>query len=521
MELSLIKETIKIEQTLENVSTQMLIEGDIIVPDINPDILEILENNTNIIIDKVNVSENRVNYIGKLEVQVLYLAKGESSQIHSMNSIIPIDDYVNIEGVNEQVLAEVMPTIQNMDYSILNDRKISTRSVVNIDVYCQKQDELSLVVNANELEEKQVKKTVINVNKTIEKTSDRFIVKDQILINQSSSNIQSILRKDAKIANKEYKCVNGKVYVCAQLQVAIMYKSDTKDSFLEIVEKEISFNGYIETSNAREDMFANVELFIQDLTCSIKPDEDGEDRVVDVEIVVFANCKVSKEEDIDLLEDAYILGQQLILEKKEIKYPKLICRNKNQSTIREVIKVNGEDVMQVFKVSANTIVEDISINEDKLICEGIINVSVLYIAQNDESPLCSYKTVIPFKQIIEMRGAKNNMNKRLNMDIDHIGFNMLSDKEIELRIVVTYNAEIIEVNTKNIITDIVATELPREQVENTPSMIIYVVQKDDKIWDIAKKYNTDIDQLVEVNEIENQDILFEGQKLLILKNVKL
>ncbi len=521
MELNLVKEDIKIEQSLENVFTQILIEGDIIVPDINPDILEILENDSNIIIDKINISENRINYIGKLEVQVLYLAKGEVAEIHSMHSVIPIDDYVNIEGVNEQVLAEVVATIQNMDYNILNDRKISTRSIVNINVYCQKQDELSLVIDADEITTKQMKKSVVNVNKTIEKTSDRFIVKDQLFISQSSSNIKSILRKDAKIINKDYKCVNGKVYVSAEVQISVLYKSDSRDSLIDIVEKEVSFNGYIETSSAKEDMYANVELYVQELACTIKADDDGEDRVVDVEVSIYANCKVSKEEEIDILDDAYIIGQELILEKKEIKYPKLICRNKNQSTIKEIVKVTGEDVMQVFKVSANSVVEDISISEDRLICEGIINVSVLYIAQSDENPLCSYKTVLPFRQIIETRGAKDYMNKRVTTSVDHVGFNMLSDKEIELRIVVSFNAEIIEINTKNIITDIVAVELPKGQVESTPSMIIYIVQKDDKIWDIAKKYNTDLDEIIEVNEIENPDILFEGQKLLILKKVNL
>ncbi len=521
MDINLIRENVKMEQSIENISTQILLEGDIIVPDINPDILEILENDANIVIDRISVSENRINYIGKLEIQILYLAKGENAQICSMHNIIPIDDFINAEGLNEEMWAEVIPTIQNIDYTILNDRKISTRSIINICAYGQKQEEVSFVVDTDELLPKQVKKSVINVNKMVDKTSDRFVVKDQLFINQTSSNIKNILRKDARIVNKDFKCLNGKVYVSAEVLVSVLYRADAPDSIIEIIEKEISFNGYLDVSGAKEDMFAYVDLNISEFICDIKPDEDGEDRVVDVEISVFANCKVSKEEEMSVLEDGYIIGKELVMEKKEIKYPKLICRNKNQSTIKETVKVTGEDVMQVFKVTANSIIEDITINDDRLICDGIINASILYIAQNDESPLCSYKTVIPFRQVIEVRGAKSYMNKKVISCVEHISFNMLSDTEIELRILLSFNAEVIEIKTKNIVTDATVLDKSKESIERMPSIIVYVVQKDDNLWDIAKKYNTDIDDIVEVNAIENEDLLFEGQKLIVLKKVML
>lgn len=520
MDINLIKENVKMEQSIQTVCTQILLEGDIIVPDINPDIFEILENEANIIIDRINVSENRINYAGKLETQILYSAKGiDNAEIFSMSSIIPIDDFMNIDNIDENMWADIIPTIQNTDYSVLNDRKISTKFIVNIDIYVHKQEIVEFVVDTENLLEKQIKKSTININKIVDKTSDRFILKDQLFVTQSSGNIKTILRKDAKIINKEYNCSNGKVYVSADVAVSILYKGDTADSIIDILEKEISFNGYIDVQGSKEDMYSYVDLNVVEFNCDIKTDDDGEDRVFDVEVSIFANCKVFKEEEINILEDGYIIGKELLFEKKEIKYPKLICRNRNQSTIKEVIKVDGEDVLQVFKVSANSVIEDIIINEDRLICEGIINVSVLYIAQSDDNPLCSYKTVLPFRQVIEVRGAKSYMEKKVSSCIDHIGFNMLTDKEIELRILTSFNAQVVEINKKNVVTDVNIVDKTKDDIEKMPSIIVYIVQKDDKLWDIAKKYNTDIDDIIEVNQIENQDFIFEGQKLVILKKI--
>jgi spore coat assembly protein SafA len=44
-----------------------------------------------------------------------------------------------------------------------------------------------------------------------------------------------------------------------------------------------------------------------------------------------------------------------------------------------------------------------------------------------------------------------------------------------------------------------------------------VVQKGDSLWKIAKKYRTTVDNIAAVNELENPDLIYPGQKLLIIK----
>ena len=48
-------------------------------------------------------------------------------------------------------------------------------------------------------------------------------------------------------------------------------------------------------------------------------------------------------------------------------------------------------------------------------------------------------------------------------------------------------------------------------------MTVYVVQGSDSLWKIAKRYNTPIDELMAINDIDNPGRLSAGQKLLILK----
>ena len=49
--------------------------------------------------------------------------------------------------------------------------------------------------------------------------------------------------------------------------------------------------------------------------------------------------------------------------------------------------------------------------------------------------------------------------------------------------------------------------------------IIYMVQPQDTLWKIAKRYRTTVEDILSINEIENPDLIYPGQKLLIIKMV--
>lgn len=48
-------------------------------------------------------------------------------------------------------------------------------------------------------------------------------------------------------------------------------------------------------------------------------------------------------------------------------------------------------------------------------------------------------------------------------------------------------------------------------------MALYVVDRNDTLWDIAKKYKSDIHTLAEFNQIDASAPLPEGMKLFITK----
>jgi hypothetical protein len=357
------------------------------------------------------------------------------------------------------------------------------------------------------------------LNRTIENRVDRFSIKEQIVLPGPKPNVRDILQVTAAVTNKEVRVASGRVNLSGEIGLTTLYRGDSDESLIEFIESELPFNGPIDIGGARDDMFADTTLQILETMVSIRPDDDGEDRVLEVEISVGVEMKVYSTETFPVLEDAYIINKQLTLTKTAVRYPRLVCLNRNQAPVKEIVTLgeNTPDMLQVFRVKGNAHIDDVKIIEDKIVVEGAINTDILYVAESDTTPLSSFRTVIPYRQVIEAKGATPSMLSDVDISVDHITFNMLTPRETEVRLMLTFNTRVTEQEETRIIRDITFDDLDPDATANQASMTVYIVQNGDTLWKIAKRYNTPLDELLCVNDIDAAGKLSHGQKLLILK----
>ncbi|MDR1066674.1 MAG: DUF3794 domain-containing protein [Clostridiales bacterium] len=519
MSYELVRDKIAFDQKIGEESSQLLLEGDLIVPDIKPDMSVILQTDATVRMDKSEASTDRISFIGKLEVQVLYLAKGNDRPVHSMFVVAPIDDFINVEGAEKDMWAEVKADIANIEYKMLNDRKVNYRAVIDISALCERSNDYDVVTNISDVPESQLLKNFVTLNRRVENQAETLPVKDELTLPSGKPNIREILQTSVNVSNRETRVSAGKTSVSGELLLSALYRGDNEANIIEFFEGEAPFNITVETPDGRENMMADAQLWVKRYNITVKPDDDGEDRIFDVEADIGAIVKIHSQENVDVLEDAHCINKNLHIEKHAVKCPRLVCRNKNQTPIKEIVQLSSEcpDILQIFMVKAKPYVDDIKIIEDKVIAEGFIEADMLYVAEDDSAPLYSFKSLAPYRQIIETKGAETGMSCDLAANIDHIAFNMLSDREFELRFLLGFNTRVIQAREISVIKDITFDEMPREAIDAMASMTVYVVQAGDSLWKIAKKYNTSIDELALVNEIENQAKIAPGQKLLIIK----
>ena len=155
----------------------------------------------------------------------------------------------------------------------------------------------------------------------------------------------------------------------------------------------------------------------------------------------------------------------------------------------------------------------------RLSLEGSAEVKMIYMAADEQNPVCVHESMIPFKKNIVAEGASIEKKLDVKIDVDDIIYSQESQKEFQANIILNLDIDIIDEQKVDIIIDMTETDLDPDIILNMPSLIIYMVQCGDSLWKIAKKYNTTVEELVAINDIENPDKIYPGQKLLIIKKI--
>ncbi len=436
-----------------------------------------------------------------------------------------IDDYLTVPDVLENTYYDVKCEIASIDFKMVNDRKLSYRAVIDVTGKGYEHGAYEYVKDIENLKHSNILYKDVKLMKTVGLSRDKFLVKDQAHVPSNSENIFEIVQMKNRICNRDIKCMDGEVYVSGELLSTIYYRQDKDGCVLECMEHTTQFSGAINLKEAQEGvgMSADVEMYICDSKVVVGVDADGEDRCFDLEAEILVKVKCVKEDVINIVEDAHCVNKKAVFNKVNVETTNIVAKNKNQCNIKEVVGINteNEEVLQIVSVNPKVFVNHVAIDDGKVIVNGMVELSTVYIAKTDVTPICSSKAKIPFEQVVEAKGSLPHMICDVDTFVENISFNMINDKEIEVRVNLNINVTVNENKPVNLIYDLDFEELDPEVLNSIASVTIHVVQQGETLWGIAKEYNTNVDDIARINGIENVDYIQAGQKLLIIKKVEM
>ena len=140
MPLTLAKETkdVSWKEKIGKQGTQLLLEGDMIVPDSKPDLQEILCCEGVVKWKEKRVSDDRISFSGELEIAVLYRAKDGEKPLYGMKSSLPLEDFLHMDGLERGMEVSLTAEIEHMDCQIINDRKISVKAIIGVEAEAER-----------------------------------------------------------------------------------------------------------------------------------------------------------------------------------------------------------------------------------------------------------------------------------------------------------------------------------------------------------------------------------------------
>ena len=514
MAMELIKENIECEQLLGENFSDSVVKAEYIIPDTHPDVCEILMLDARPCIVNKEVMQDKVFLEGQIEYNILYLAKEEDKYgIHNLTYNSKFSNYVDIHGAMHKMLCEADCYVEHMEKMILNERKISVEGIIKLKCEVYKKYDFQIVKDVIGLPDVQLLKNPSSVDKIVDTLSEDLIAKSHIQIPMDRPEIGNVIKCDVNVHKKEVKVLEGRIQITAFARIDLLYRGkDTRD--ICYIEDDVFISKEVEAEGVNSLMDCMHDFRVDAMEVDVKQDDLGENRIVDVEALVKADTKIMHKEEMDMIEDAYSPAAMLQMDKKDYELNVMQGHTCNEAIVKGNIDlVPGQPrPIEIIMCSTKACVTDKKIVEDKVVIEGLMDVEVLFKADDNEKLIYTVKEEMPFTCNAEVPGAKIDMQCVVKVCIESAEAS-IEGNTIAVKAVVLAFSRVNYITHKEFLVDI--TPLEDEAPIKKASIIIYVVQAGDTLWKISKNYYTTMDILCKINEIEDSESVKVGQKLII------
>ena len=504
------KEKLSINKLVAEKREIIFAEGDMIVPDSKPDILNTICTSGVVSIYKKEVQEEKMRIDGTINTYIMYMPDGSEDTVRGLNASLDFSENIGIQNCKEGMDDITDIKIKSIEAKVLNGRKISIKATLEVNVRIYSKEEVEIINNMENADNIQILKEDLTVNSLVGSGETKIYAKDNIPID-SIDNLAEILKAEINLVDKDIKISYNKVLTKAEAEVTFMYL--TEDNRINKVTYKIPVVGFIDIQDVTEENLCDVNYEIRNIV--IKPNSQEEHSIY-VEIEIQARCSVYEIKQINLIQDMYSPTENLNFETKQILTMTEKQSVKNIKQIREKINLNDVENESLIDVDVEpNIIKENKINT-KILYEGEMNLRFIFVNQRMQIDI--KETKIPFEYTVENLQNGESLNTNNCLEIKSKDFIIQDGGDINCNIDMETNTNMYRTANINMIDSI---QEDGEREEQDYSIMMYIVKKGDTLWKIAKEFGSTIDGIARVNGIEDKNLIFPGQKLFIPKYTRI
>lgn len=526
--------------TFASAQSQITLDDDYNVPDYRPDIVKVLKEKGELHFDEAKAAAGAAWLKGRLVFRVLYRSDQENGKISCLKGEIPFQEKLNMDGVQEYDVIQASGEIEDLTIGVIHSRKISVRAVILLKTEepREKEDELCVGIEADDGCEKRYRNT--NILQLLCMKRDQCRQKSEITLPSSKPNVQEILWKSLEIRNLDTKMGQDGVKLSGEVLISVLYQEEEETDRVQWYEMVIPLDCGVECDAGTEaDIIYKVKARPASMELEVKPDYDGEERVLVLELVMNLDIRVWKEQEISMLEDVYSLKKEIIPVCTGVTLHHISVKNDSQCRLTEQMELaeSQEKILQICSCEGTVHLESTELTEQGVRAEGILVTELLYITTDDQMPIGSAREIYPFEQLIEIPQQtarternkpeelealerKNKLQTELDCRISQLSAVMLDQDHVEIKAVIGLDLLAFEQEQIDNITDTREEPLDMEQLQKRPGLVGYIAKDGDSLWSIAKENHTTVEDILRDNHRTDED-LRRGEKILIVKKVEL
>ena len=346
--MELLKRNIHMDRIKVQALTQFTLEDDLNIPENKPDISGLNLEKGELVIDEIKPGTDAVTVRGRLSLSVLYHTVEDGGSLVVLEGKVPFDEKINMQGVTPADTVVVEGEVEDVTLSMINSRKLNVQSLLTMTARVEElyDEEAPIAVQGDEKAE--YRRRLLNLAQIAICKNDIFRLKEEVTLPSNYPNIFQILWNNVSLGDVEFKVMEEKLTVSGDIHLFLLYEGEGEDHPCRSFETTLPFSGVLECHGCREGMLPDIRYQLGQQELAVRPDFDGEERNIGLELVMDIAIRIYEEESLEIISDIYGVSKEISTQTHRADLRRLLSRVTGKTKVTDHVRVSGGTVLQLL-----------------------------------------------------------------------------------------------------------------------------------------------------------------------------
>lgn len=273
----------------------------------------------------------------------------------------------------------------------------------------------------------------IKVNRAISQEATQTVIENDIIVPDTKPDISRILLLDGDTHLESTEITDGEIQVKGAVRYNILYIADDDERSIKSINSSSAFEYSFDMPNIKPGMNCRVKCSVEHADYEIL---NG--RKINIKAILAFEGKAASEEEYFAVSDIKGLdGVQILRKNMPINYS--LGSSEYEFEIKELVEVplGKPSIREILRNDVKIVDKDYKAADNKVIVKGAVNVSTLYIADDEARSVQFMEYELPFTQFVDLDEMTEDAACEVYYRIGDYRLEAAEDSDGELRNIIS------------------------------------------------------------------------------------
>lgn len=454
------------------------------------DIFKVVKCTAHSYVTSCDIKDSTVYIIGKTEICLTYY--NEQNELLYTDFVEDFNESIAIDSVSEYAFGIVTVCNKYCNFRIINQRRIDihTSFALNVSVYDKKSCPCVCKCEKSKLKKSEEKIAYVE-NAVISKID----VEELFALPANSNGINRVVSFELSATSTDIKTIKDKALIRANVSLSVLYTNN--ENKIDKANFTFEASKIVEISGVDEKCSCIAKISKGSLYVKAKSSTDDNGGKIELYGDLSLAVIVVKEECRKIISDGYIIGK-----KTKNSYSSFDCLTNGKCVSdSKNAKLSLDLSSLITKIYDLSVVVSSCTQKNNKLC---VDFEICILAESAEKGI----EYITQTKTVEIKTENSEIAS--SAFVSSFDYTIVNDKNISVNIMYSYCGYMGKQKKINALSEIECTD----DSVSVPALTLYFAKQNEKLWDIAKKFSSDIELIKKENNITCESL--DSNKVIII-----